>query len=806
MPMEPQPTKAVEIFYSYAHNKQDEDLKDKLLKQLSGVERRGVIVSWNDRKITAGREWAGEIDDHINTAGVILLLVSADFIASGYCNDVELKRALERHDAGEARVIPVILRPTLWRGESFGKLQMLPTDARPLTLWENRDEALLNVAEGIQKAVEEVAKQTDEKEGGRRPIVNTNIPRPPVVGFVARRDAEGRDIVKYLTEELAPEKNQLVALWGPGGTGKTTLAAEVVRATTNVFKGRVAWVSALGRADFNVATLLDEIAAQLGREELRKLAPEMKAAQVAALVAARLTLVVLDNFETIAEEAQGHCLDFLAQSAACPALVTTRSFVNHDDVSNVPLAAMKMEEAREFLQRLAERTRTPSNFDRLDRDDLIQRCEANPLVLQWVVRQIDLAQRPEDVLIDLAEGTGDAAERVFTRSFNLPQVGDDGRAALLALSLFTPHASREALAKVSDFGDDLHRLDRAVEDLSALWLIEATEGNERLFLRGLTRELAKSRLSKDGGADEFRRRYIAHFLQHAVTHPQPTPEDLNALEAEKGNVLGAMDAASESKDWQSVMRICDALKNFLFLHGYWDEAIRSGGQAEAAAREAKDDLHVARFMGNVARIRSYRGEHERAGKVYREALEMFRDLGSDKNVAICLHQLGFIAQIQGDLVEARRLYGESLEINKRLGIQRGVAYTLHQLGRLAQIEGNLREARRLYDESLEINKRLGIQEGLASNLHQLAVLAEDVGEMKEAKRLNVESLEIKKKLGKQHGVALSLGNLGLIAVKEGDKTGAIRLFREALSIFEKLGSPEAENVRKDLADVEGETD
>lgn len=139
-------------------------------------------------------------------------------------------------------------------------------------------------------------------------------------------------------------------------------------------------------------------------------------------------------------------------------LITTRSRVNRDDIYNIPLAAMTMEEARDFLLRLVERTRKPMTFDRLDRDDLIHRCEANPLVLQWVVRQIDLAKRPQDVLDDLTRGEGDAAERVFTRSFNLPQLGGDGRAALLALSLFTSDASRKVLAEVSGFDDDIRRL------------------------------------------------------------------------------------------------------------------------------------------------------------------------------------------------------------------------------------------------------------------------------------------------------------------------------------------------------------
>ncbi len=773
----PQPAAAMELFYSYSHK--DEEMRDTLEEHLSMLKRKRVISNWHDRGIGAGREWAGEINEHLKSADIILLLISSSFLASDYCYDVELGLAMERHESGEARVIPIILRPCDdWTSAPFGKLQALPKNALPVTKWPDRDEAFADIAKGIRKAAEELNAvraargnpasdvASDTLPADSHKTAPSLIPRPPVVGFVARRDEQGRDIVERLREELAPEKGQVVSLWGPGGAGKTTLAAEVVRATEVVFRGRVAWASSLRRVDFNLATLLDEIATQLGREDLRKLAPEPKAAEVAELVGAQPTLVVLDNFETITAEEQARCLDFLAQSAACPALITTRSFINRDDVYNVPLAAMTMEEARDFLQRLVERTRKPSNFGKLDRDDLIRRCEANPLVLQWVVRQIDLAKRPQDVLNDLAQGEGDAAKRVFTRSFNLPQVGEDGRDALLALALFTPHASHEALAEVAGFGQDMRRLGKAVESLSTLWLVETTEGNERLFLRGLTRELAKSRLSKDERAIEFHQRFVAYFLRYAVAHDQPTPETYDLLEPEKDNLLSATDAALALGDWMSIVRMAYALatpvNGMLSVRGYWDETLRVCDLGLKVARSAQAEKHIAAMAHNVAVMYQNRGE---PGK-------------------------------------ARRLYGESLEIKKLLGNQHGIAYTLGQLGNLAYVEGELVEAQRLYDECLEISKQLGDQSSIATALHQMAMLARERGELDEARRLYGESLEIYKRLGRQYGIAVSLCSLGLLAEVEGNKKEAVRLFRESLHIFEKLRSPYADVTRRSLERVE----
>jgi tetratricopeptide (TPR) repeat protein len=144
----------LEIFYSYAH--EDEKLRDKLEKHLSQLKRQGVISDWHDRDITAGSEWKNEIDKYLESAQIILLLISPDFLASDYCHDVEMTRAMERHHNQEAQVIPIILRPVDWERAPFSKLQCLPRNAEPVTLWKNEDAAFRDVAKGIRKVTEEI--------------------------------------------------------------------------------------------------------------------------------------------------------------------------------------------------------------------------------------------------------------------------------------------------------------------------------------------------------------------------------------------------------------------------------------------------------------------------------------------------------------------------------------------------------------------------------------------------------------------------------------------------------------------------
>lgn len=247
MPVAPQPA---EVFFSYSHV--DEKLRDKLAIHLVMLEREGTIRGWHDRGIIPGQEWDGEIDERLKSADIILLLVSPDFLASKYCYDIEVKQAMERHEAGEACVIPIILRPCDWTRAPFSGLQALPKNTTPITRWPDEDEAFLNVAEGIRRAAEELLSPRPQRvepadDSAKASLPFTHVPHPPIVGFVARRDEQGRDIVGRLKEELAMGRSRLVILAGPGGVGKTTLAAEAARSLAYEFGGRVVWSGAGGR-------------------------------------------------------------------------------------------------------------------------------------------------------------------------------------------------------------------------------------------------------------------------------------------------------------------------------------------------------------------------------------------------------------------------------------------------------------------------------------------------------------------------------------------------------------------------------
>jgi tetratricopeptide (TPR) repeat protein len=144
--------KGVDIFISYA--RRDQNLCDQLEDHLSSLKYRGLITTWTAKEISAGEEILQQIDIHLNAARIILLLISASFLASEYCYS-QMVRAIQRHEYGEANVIPVLLRPVIFTDTPFARLWSLPSNGKPVTTWRDRDKAFVDIVIGIERIVQE---------------------------------------------------------------------------------------------------------------------------------------------------------------------------------------------------------------------------------------------------------------------------------------------------------------------------------------------------------------------------------------------------------------------------------------------------------------------------------------------------------------------------------------------------------------------------------------------------------------------------------------------------------------------------
>lgn len=147
------------VFLSYAHA--DEAFRDELVKHLTPLKRRGGISVWHDRRLLPGAPLDATISAELEAADLILMLISADFVASDYCWDKEMARALERHEAGEARAVSIVCRPCRFKDLPFARFVMTPTDAKAISTWTDRDAAWVDVVSAIERAIEADADRHD---------------------------------------------------------------------------------------------------------------------------------------------------------------------------------------------------------------------------------------------------------------------------------------------------------------------------------------------------------------------------------------------------------------------------------------------------------------------------------------------------------------------------------------------------------------------------------------------------------------------------------------------------------------------
>jgi len=636
-------------------------------------------------------------------------------------------------------------------------------------------------------------------------------PAPPDY-FTGRHD-ELDALAQALTSGDTPQA--ITALQGMGGIGKTALAAQLAAKLNGTFPGGVFWAD-LPASDGDPLPVLAAWARLCGHDVSALPDPQARAQAVRGILAGRVKeqgrlLVVLDDV-------RGGWLDGAralqsARPPGVPLLLTTR-----DEELALALGAtvrrldvLPLEKALELLAALAGPVveREPEAARRL-----AERVGCLPLELELAGKLAALrARKPGWQLASLAAQVEvRAAEALRLKgqhglvacfSLSYDTLDPEGQRLFRVLGVFAP-APYAAGHVAAVLGWEVGATEAGLDALVALSLARWEGGGEgekgrvgegervRYSLHPLLRDYAAALLEEAGEAPAARVAHTAHYLAYAEAHDQPTAADYDALEAERPNLLAAMDRAYREEQWAQVRRfawaLCRPSSGYLGVRGYWGELRARLEQAVRAAEAEGNKRDTAAFIHNLAILAQDTGEYDEARRLYRQSLEINEELGNRAGIASTLHQLGGLAQDTGEYDKARRLYRQSLEINEELGDRAVIASTLHELGRLAQDTGEYDEARRLYRQSLEINEELGNRAVIASTLHELGRLAQATGEVDEARRLYRQSLEIEEELGNRAGIAITLGQLGVLAQATGEYDEARRLYRQGLDINEELGN------------------
>jgi type II secretory pathway predicted ATPase ExeA len=349
-------------------------------------------------------------------------------------------------------------------------------------------------------------------------IPSPPIPRPPRrERFITRYDDKGRELVRRIASELSDRR--LVTLYGTGGTGKTTLAIEVANQMfPQPFQGGVIWTAADGSLGFTLIELANTVLIELGHREInvRTLGSEPTTRLARSLLSeAYPCLLALDNFDTIAPSDQDKILHFF-ETLPCSILVTSRERLQLGQ--NIRIGTMSLQEADRFLHTLIENSEYPERLARVKRSEIAEVAEYNPLLMQWVVRQLEEAMEPDQVFKDIALGKGEARERIFHRSFRA--LGADAQTLLLVLALFPTRVTRDILVSVA-FGNASsnsdERVSAAIRQLARHDLL--VMNNNDISLVAVAHTLAQAELNRDKRGETLRKRITA------LGYDQVLPDD-----------------------------------------------------------------------------------------------------------------------------------------------------------------------------------------------------------------------------------------------------------------------------------------
>lgn len=659
----------------------------------------------------------------------------------------------------------------------------------------------------------------------------------PVKYVPRRRKNVNEDLLQILKKKLAPTaETNLIVLSGPGGVGKTATAQEAVRALTRRYMNRVVWAGIRTHTSLSFSKIIDGIIRQLEPGGVPPPEPENRKRKALLLLERDAALIVVDDFETVPPEDRVQFIECIKLANQLTVLFITREAFVDQNVDHMAyredVSDMTASEAQKFWEQLIEkRAQHPYVFDSLPPPEVIKRYGTNPFVLFVGVFTYVDKQGAWDSVEEMALAPkGEVEQRIFRRSFNLKQVGEGGRKVLLALSLFRPHASREALAYVAGLEYHSDQFRDAVVNLKSLWLINPVGSGGRLTVEKDYRRYARDYMNEHGLNEEPQGRFVQHFVGYVEAHPRTSADDFKAIEEEKDNIFEALELAHAGGDFSSVTKVFNVLgrphNGFFEIRGYWDAALKYGHLAMEAATalgQEKKNLQAC-FTYTVADFHRKKGEFETARRLLQPLVDDGGMSLDNQSYVNSLHFMGMVEFDEHRYKKAAELFHRELAASEGAeegGVdQRGIANCTQELGRIARLQGRFEEARVFYQRSLTIRKQLKNADGSddvaapKSSFHDLGLLAHQQGEWEqvhhedhqkarelydEALSFYGESLCLKKILGNKSSVAHTLTEMAELArlrarYADSEQEKA-RLYQEARSnLMESL------EIKKELLD------
>jgi tetratricopeptide (TPR) repeat protein len=597
-------------------------------------------------------------------------------------------------------------------------------------------------------------------------------------------------------------RSYLVVIEGIGGIGKTALVLEVAHELwEKEFYEAVVWITAKDR-ELDLNDILDTFARTIDYPYIAQLPPEEKPTEAAKLMRAKKCLLLVDNFETIKDEAVSEFLLSLPEPSK--ALITSRHHAL-GEARTIPLKGMEQDEALVLMRAEGQRLGLES-VQRAGDEILLRLYQATggaPLAIKWAVGQIKQKGQSLDSVLDSLYGArGALFEFMFSRSWEM--LSEDARRILMVMPIFATSASKEAIEAASD----VHTwdLDEGLGQLVEMSLVEVSGGLEeqqRYSVHPLVRAFGEA---ESGKQVEFYKashlRTADYFLDLAERHQWGRWgwQGHGEIERERENVFTITDWCDEECEWRRLCALLKSITFFLSFRGYWQDALRYGRIAVEASKRTGDKNDLAWTLIMVLGWTFCKqGRFQDAKESLEQGLEISRGIGYTDRMYSALRNLAEVYRREKEFDKAEQILSQTLEMAEKIENEdkrrSKIAFLNHEWGKLSCDKGDWNDAwRRL--ESVRTHYEGEI--AYASIMRHMGFIAFKQGKIHEARSLYQESLNRSQQMQIQNKIAMA--KLGLANVEEGEgNLGiALDLAKSANDILSRLG---AERQAQDAQDL-----
>ncbi len=641
----------------------------------------------------------------------------------------------------------------------------------------------------------------DSNTSANNQIATETLPdnaKPILHNLPHRIDFVGREKEKQQVHEALNSRSYITMIDGIGGIGKTSLALEVLHeclaASQNSSSNNrdlqkfesFIWTSARDH-ELEINDVLDTIAHTLEYTFITQLPLEEKRHKIVKLLQDKQCLVIVDNFETITDEAVREFILKLPDPSKC--LVTSRT-LGLQQARSVSIRGLKETEALLLIKN--EGIRLGLDLDLLISDEnnfrrFYAATGGAPLAIRWSIGQIkQRGQSIESVLNSLHGARGDMFEFIFERAWSL--LSDEAKKILTIMPVFASSASKAAIEAASDV--HTWELDEGLGQLVELWLLEASaslgESQRRYGLHPLTQAFAQNRLSKDSDLEYQTRIRLADFFEELAKDAGGDRwawTRYDEIEEEKDNIFNLIEWSFKNNESVLGISLTKSIIYFASYRGY-HEASFFGKRAIKLARQLGRMDDLASLLIHIGWIETNKRNLDDGEFFISEGFSIYESLKYAPGKIYALRSLSRTLRYKGEFDKARKLNKESIALAKLLKDEFEILCCEKEIALLAISEGKYGEAKKRLESIISRDHKKD-EAFLASTLVYLASVNYRLGDYDAAISIGIESLELAKKVKRRPIIAWALQTLATIEAERGNYQTALTFGEQALEIFGK---------------------